>query len=229
MKYYFGHRFLALGALAPGLVIKRFRQAAMLGQKMGHGRVGFRQSGPGGEAAFSRDRASPPPASRRRGIHIPRCTDRRARRGKNDRQTAISTRSDRDIASLVFCVIGKLVLSDFGFASSIWLALFRISHSSPSRHPFASAISIRLVRCRYVLKKFRSAHCAAGGFAHRNPNRQTKIFVNLTRCHEPRKTHQKKAMFPVVLSPQPFLPRCASAACAAASRATGTRKGEQET
>ena len=62
------------------------------------------------------------------------------------------------------------------------------------------------------------------GLPQPNPNRQMKIFTNLTQRHEPRKPNVFLA-----LSRQLFLPRCASAACAAAKRATGTRNGEQET
>ena len=40
VEHHFGNGLLAAGAFAAGLVIQHFRQAAMLGQKLGHHRVG---------------------------------------------------------------------------------------------------------------------------------------------------------------------------------------------
>ena len=71
-------------------------------------------------------------------------------------KAATSTRSDRDNASLVFLVIGES--DSFGFRFRFVYLAWSISLPAflcPFRHRIAFAISIRLVRFRYVLKKFR--------------------------------------------------------------------------
>src|ERR1700733_1469353 len=103
---------------------------------------------------------------------------------------AINTRSERDNASLVFFVIWKS--GSFGFWFRFVYLAWSISRPA-ALCPFMASHRVLLFRLGWFdfatsSKSSEWYTRGKGDLHHANPNRQMKIFINLTQRHGPRKT-----------------------------------------